>query len=213
MHELSLEGNKLATPVLDLRALSGLRSLQLYGNPLEFIPELSPCTVRARCPGWGCAHGVLAPTDHQRLCASLSVRPYLLCALFLVSRAGTCTGSREGVGLVWCTEPPQISKPSSGASADACAAWLKACRLARQPSETLTALCAFAFAQVKDRVDCASRGTTPQLALIHGPSSAQPLTASPHKLPSMRTPHMPKHLPHTLSVSTSHLLPHQLLHF
>ena len=47
MHELSLEGNKLATPVLDLRALSGLRSLQLYGNPLEFIPELSPCTVRA----------------------------------------------------------------------------------------------------------------------------------------------------------------------
>ena len=31
--------------VLDLHALSGLQALQLYGNPLEYIPELSPCTV------------------------------------------------------------------------------------------------------------------------------------------------------------------------
>lgn len=46
MRELCLEGNRLATPVLDLRALSGLQALQLYGNPLEYIPELSPCTVR-----------------------------------------------------------------------------------------------------------------------------------------------------------------------
>lgn len=29
---------------MDLRALSRLESLQLYGNPLEFLPELSPCT-------------------------------------------------------------------------------------------------------------------------------------------------------------------------
>ena len=65
MHELSLEVNRLATPVLDLRALSGLRSLQLYGNPLEFIPELSPCTVRAGCPGRGCARDALAPTHRH----------------------------------------------------------------------------------------------------------------------------------------------------
>ena len=31
--------------MLDLRVLSGLQALQLYGNPLEYIPELSPCTV------------------------------------------------------------------------------------------------------------------------------------------------------------------------
>ena len=48
MRELCLEGNRLATPVLDLRALSGLQALQLYGNPLEYIPELSPCTVRSQ---------------------------------------------------------------------------------------------------------------------------------------------------------------------
>ena len=42
--EISLEGNRLVTPVLDLRALGSLRSLQLFANPLEFLPELSPCT-------------------------------------------------------------------------------------------------------------------------------------------------------------------------
>jgi Leucine-rich repeat (LRR) protein len=45
LREISLENNKLATPVLDLRALSHLTSLQLFGNPLEFLPELSPCTA------------------------------------------------------------------------------------------------------------------------------------------------------------------------
>ena len=50
MRELCLEGNKLTTPVLDLRALAGLQALQLYGNPLEYIPELSPCTVRLPSP-------------------------------------------------------------------------------------------------------------------------------------------------------------------
>ena len=44
LHEVSLESNRLTTPVMDLRALSQLESLQLYGNPLEFLPELSPCT-------------------------------------------------------------------------------------------------------------------------------------------------------------------------
>lgn len=39
-----METNRLTTPVMDLRALSRLESLQLYGNPLEFLPELSPCT-------------------------------------------------------------------------------------------------------------------------------------------------------------------------
>ena len=29
---------------MDLVALSHLESLQLFGNPLEFLPELSPCT-------------------------------------------------------------------------------------------------------------------------------------------------------------------------
>ena len=28
---------------MDLRALSQLRSLQLFGNPLEYLPELGPC--------------------------------------------------------------------------------------------------------------------------------------------------------------------------
>lgn len=44
LREISLESNRLTTPVMDLRALSQLESLQLYGNPLEFLPELSPCT-------------------------------------------------------------------------------------------------------------------------------------------------------------------------
>ena len=31
--------------MLDLRPLSALRSLQLFGNPLEYLPELSHCTA------------------------------------------------------------------------------------------------------------------------------------------------------------------------
>ena len=45
LREVALENNRLATPVLDLRCLSHLRALQLFGNPLEFLPELSPCTA------------------------------------------------------------------------------------------------------------------------------------------------------------------------
>jgi len=45
LREVALENNRLATPVLDLRALAQLRALQLFGNPLEFLPELSPCTA------------------------------------------------------------------------------------------------------------------------------------------------------------------------
>ncbi|KAJ9510144.1 hypothetical protein QJQ45_015630, partial [Haematococcus lacustris] len=46
LRELNLEGNRLATPVLDLRLMqSSLQSLQLFGNPLEYMPELSPCTA------------------------------------------------------------------------------------------------------------------------------------------------------------------------
>ena len=45
LREVSIEANKLATPVLDLRAMAQLRSLQLFANPLEFLPELSPCTA------------------------------------------------------------------------------------------------------------------------------------------------------------------------
>ena len=44
LRELNLEGNKLTTPVLDLRSLAHLQSLQLFGNPLEYLPELSPAT-------------------------------------------------------------------------------------------------------------------------------------------------------------------------
>lgn len=42
---LELEDNRLVTPVLDLRALNNLVSLELYGNPLEYLPELSPATA------------------------------------------------------------------------------------------------------------------------------------------------------------------------
>jgi Leucine-rich repeat (LRR) protein len=44
LKELHLENNKIGTPVLDLRALGKLQSLQLFGNPLEYLPELSPCS-------------------------------------------------------------------------------------------------------------------------------------------------------------------------
>lgn len=38
-----MEANKITTPVLDLKQLEKLRSLQLYDNPLEYLPELSVC--------------------------------------------------------------------------------------------------------------------------------------------------------------------------
>ncbi|GAB4826615.1 Phospholipase A I [Ancistrocladus abbreviatus] len=40
--ELSLEHNKLIRPLLDFRAMSELRVLRLFGNPLEFLPEILP---------------------------------------------------------------------------------------------------------------------------------------------------------------------------
>ncbi|GMH30273.1 hypothetical protein Nepgr_032116 [Nepenthes gracilis] len=40
--ELSLEHNKLIRPLLDFRAVSELRVLRLFGNPLEFLPEILP---------------------------------------------------------------------------------------------------------------------------------------------------------------------------
>ena len=45
LRSLSVESNRLATPLLDLRPLVSLRSLQLFGNPLEYLPELSHCTA------------------------------------------------------------------------------------------------------------------------------------------------------------------------
>ncbi|KAL8259333.1 hypothetical protein R6Q59_027286 [Mikania micrantha] len=40
--ELSLEHNKLVCPLLDFRAMAELRVLRLFGNPLEFLPEILP---------------------------------------------------------------------------------------------------------------------------------------------------------------------------
>lgn len=40
--ELSLEHNKLIRPLLDFRAVAELRVLRLFGNPLEFLPEILP---------------------------------------------------------------------------------------------------------------------------------------------------------------------------
>ncbi|CAJ2649528.1 unnamed protein product [Trifolium pratense] len=40
--ELSLEHNRLVRPLLDFRAMSELRVLRLFGNPLEFLPEILP---------------------------------------------------------------------------------------------------------------------------------------------------------------------------
>lgn len=42
--ELSLEHNKLVRPLLDFRAMTELCTLRLFGNPLEFLPEILPCT-------------------------------------------------------------------------------------------------------------------------------------------------------------------------
>ncbi|KAL3627536.1 Phospholipase A I [Castilleja foliolosa] len=38
--ELSLEHNKLVRPILDFRAMSELHVLRLFGNPLEFLPDI-----------------------------------------------------------------------------------------------------------------------------------------------------------------------------
>lgn len=38
-----MECNKITTPVLNLKNLHKLKSLQLYDNPLEYLPELSIC--------------------------------------------------------------------------------------------------------------------------------------------------------------------------
>ncbi|KAI4298662.1 hypothetical protein L6164_032195 [Bauhinia variegata] len=40
--ELSLEHNKLVRPLLDFRAMAEIRVLRLFGNPLEFLPEILP---------------------------------------------------------------------------------------------------------------------------------------------------------------------------
>ncbi|KAJ6999540.1 hypothetical protein NC653_010297 [Populus alba x Populus x berolinensis] len=40
--ELSLEHNKLVRPLLDFRAMAELQILRLFGNPLEFLPEILP---------------------------------------------------------------------------------------------------------------------------------------------------------------------------
>lgn len=43
LREVSLESNRLTTPVMDLRSLSQLQSLQLLGNPLvSFCDTLLP---------------------------------------------------------------------------------------------------------------------------------------------------------------------------
>lgn len=40
--ELSLEHNKLVRPLLDFRVMAELQVLRLFGNPLEFLPEILP---------------------------------------------------------------------------------------------------------------------------------------------------------------------------
>ncbi|KAG6754544.1 hypothetical protein POTOM_040331 [Populus tomentosa] len=40
--ELSLEHNKLVRPLLDFRSMAELQILRLFGNPLEFLPEMLP---------------------------------------------------------------------------------------------------------------------------------------------------------------------------
>ncbi|XP_028788287.1 phospholipase A I-like [Neltuma alba] len=40
--ELSLEHNRLVRPLLDFRAMAELQVLRLFGNPLEFLPEILP---------------------------------------------------------------------------------------------------------------------------------------------------------------------------
>eukprot|EP00878_Enallax_costatus_P012029 GHUV01012560.1.p1 GENE.GHUV01012560.1~~GHUV01012560.1.p1 ORF type:complete len:820 (+),score=326.73 GHUV01012560.1:341-2800(+) len=42
LRELHLEHNRLITPLLDLTHATALASIQLYGNPLEYLPEVAP---------------------------------------------------------------------------------------------------------------------------------------------------------------------------
>ena len=42
---LSLEGNRIATPIVDLAPLARLHTLRLGGNPLDYLPELSRCAA------------------------------------------------------------------------------------------------------------------------------------------------------------------------
>ncbi|KAL5197613.1 hypothetical protein ABZP36_001125 [Zizania latifolia] len=42
LEELSLEHNKLVRPLLDFRSMPKLCVLRLFGNPLEFLPEILP---------------------------------------------------------------------------------------------------------------------------------------------------------------------------
>lgn len=43
LRTLSVENNRILKLVLDLRALKELHTLQLFGNQLEYLPELAPC--------------------------------------------------------------------------------------------------------------------------------------------------------------------------
>jgi hypothetical protein len=46
LEALTLEGNRITTlHHLELRPLKKLRSLQLHGNPLDHLPEISHCTA------------------------------------------------------------------------------------------------------------------------------------------------------------------------
>ena len=52
LREVALEGNRLVTPVLDLRALAQLRALQLFGNPLRYLSLANVRIRRLHCLSW-----------------------------------------------------------------------------------------------------------------------------------------------------------------
>ena len=92
LRSLSVENNRLATPLLDLRPLGSLRSLQLFGNPLEYLPELSHCTALR--------HLSLANVPHQ-------CRPGTCLAGRTAQVAGSILGEPDaegtaaGICLIW----------------------------------------------------------------------------------------------------------------
>ena len=45
---ISLKGNKLTKPVMDMKALSKVHTFHLYGNPVEYLPEMHHCKA-LRC--------------------------------------------------------------------------------------------------------------------------------------------------------------------